>query len=210
VPPLVTVAPISSASYKPTPVSQLNVVAAAPVCGADLFPGVSASVGRSQLHVSPPNPFLLCLSVPLPKAAEGLENDILEASVRESGIRPPVTREAASDVAPDVVLESDYSDLKPTVTPGAVNRARGLPSTVSVPPSRRPVSTSAPSSSTDSRRLLSSYRVREDHGDRHRRAGEQWGFPSPRHRTPLYHSCCERLPRPPCPRDPASPPVFTV
>ena len=209
-PPLVTVAPTSSASYEPTPVSQLNVVAAAPVSGADLFPGVSASVGHPRLHASPPDPFLLCLPVPLPKAAEGLEDDILEASIRESGIRPPVATEAASDVAPDVVVESDYSDLEPTVTPGAIDRPRALPSTVSVPPSRYLVPSSAPSSLAGSRQLPPSYPALEDRGDRRRRAGERWGSPSPRRRSPLYHSSGERLPRPPCPRARASPPVVTL
>ena len=127
VPSYVSSAPIPSVIYYPTPATRPTAAAGGPhTFGVDSAPSAPVMntpvvttpvVTRTyQSSVDPPDPFALCLPVPFSRAVESLDTDILEAAAREAGIRRPSARPASSVPIPDVVIDSEYSDMEP-VTP---------------------------------------------------------------------------------------------
>ena len=89
VPQLLSITPVTTVVYYPTPTSQPSAAAGKPRASAtESFLLTSVETRLRQSSVKLTHPFALCLQVPFSRAVESLDNDILEAAAREADIRP--------------------------------------------------------------------------------------------------------------------------
>jgi len=189
VPPFLSTTPVTSVVYYPTPATQPSAAARGPRASAtESFPLTSVGTRSRQSSIELTDPFALCLPVPFSRAVESLDNDILEAAAREADIRPPSARPAGPVVIPDLVVDSEYSDIEPMTTTSTNRPPPSQPTSVASAPMRQPPTTSASSSGAASiHPSRSSRSTREPRDNRRRPADSRLDSPSPRRRSPPRH-----------------------
>jgi len=207
VPAHISTAPVPPVMYRPTPSTQLVPATEGPHVSAVMS---TTSTDMTRTLRSPagyPDPSKLCLPVSFSRAVEALDSDILEAATREAGIRPPSER-PASVVIPDVVVDSELSDIEPTVTTTSNTLPTAPSVAVTATPVCRPAPASAASSSAASMADTGHPRrsMHEPRDSRRRPADSRLDSPSPRRHSPPRRRPGGRFTRPP-PSGRYSPPV---
>jgi len=207
VPMHISMAPVPPVMYRPTPATQLVPATEGPYVSAVMSTSSTDMTRTLRPPAGSPDPFELCLPVPFSQAVEALDSDILKAGTREAGIRPPSKR-PTSVIIPDVVIDSELSDIEPTVT----TTSNILPTTPSAAVTATPVCRPAPAFATSSSAASMAdtghphRSMHEPRDSRRRPADSRLDAPSPRRRSPLRRGPGGRFLRPP-PSGRYSPPV---